>query len=293
MNVRANSRGDGSTSIDAEHVVPLTTVVFSGHRYVASADLGLPRPVPLMVHGNARVYLSLVHAVAERLLGGPVSKLEEYGYSPRGKGQIDVSSLRLGGALFEDIPAVPVFDFTDAPDELDAPVRGMLGTRFLTSARAAVDFTSDSLLLGVARSDGPEGRLAPGYRHVPIRVGVDGRVTIDARFPAIDRVVPITPSTVANALTLHAPLFAGNVAMTPSARDRSPSGTSPEVFKSERVEFEIAGTPCRAEASFEDLAEYGNVAADDLASYGMLGYDWMREHRAVIDYANLVLSFEP
>ena len=278
-------------AIAAEHVVPLTTVTFSGHRYVVAAEVGVGRPVPLMVHGNARVYLSLVHGVAEPLAGGPVPKLEDYGYSARGKGSIDIPRLQLADAVFDAIRDVPVFDFTDADD---APVQGMLGTRFLTSARAAVDFTTDTLLLGVAASDRTGDALTTrGYRSVPMRIAADGRVTIDVRFPAIDRVIPITPSTVANALTLHAPLFAGTVAMVASDRDHSPSGTNPHVFTSDGVGFEIAGVACRADASFEDLAEYGNVAEAELGSYGMLGFDWMRERGAVIDYANLVLHFKP
>ena len=286
-----DARRRSSPGIDAEFVIPLSTVSFSGHRYVAAADLGLARLVPLMIHGNARVYLSLVHAVAEQIVGGPVPKVEDYGYSARGKGLIDVPRLRLGGALFDGVRDVPVFDFTEADD---APAQGMLGTRFLTSARAAVDFTTDSLLLGVAVTDrGSDANSARGYQSVPMRVAADGRVTIDARFPAIDRVIPITPSTVANPLTLHAPLFDGSVAMTPSTHDQSPSGTSPQVFASDQIEFEIAGVACRADALLQDLAEYGDVAEDDLGSYGMLGYDWMREHGAVIDYANLVLSFIP
>ncbi len=275
----------------SEHAIPLETVTFSGHRYVATADLGMARPVPLMVHGNARVFLSLVHAVAEKMTGGPVHKLEAYGYSARGKGRVDVPRLRLGDAVFDDIRDVPVFDFTDATDD---PVQGMLGTKFLTSAHAAVDFTSDRLLLGVAMSHGPDARLiGRGWRTVPIRVASDGRVTIEAFFPAIDRVLRITPSTVANALTLHAPLFAGRLVMEPSGADRSPSGTSPAVFSASGVAFEIGGIECRANASLEDLAEYGAVVDEALESHGMLGFDWMREHGAVIDYANRVLYFQP
>jgi hypothetical protein len=284
------ARKAASAGIDAEHVIPLTTVTFSGHRYVAAADLGLARPVPLMIHGNARMYLSLTHAVAEALTGSPVPRLEDYGYSRRGKGAIDVPSLRFGSAAFDGIAEVPVFDFTDAPDHA---VQGMLGTRFLTAARAAVDFRTDSLLLGVRSSDPHSALRGPEDHHVPLHLAADGRVTIAVRFPAIDRVLPITPSTVANALTLHMPLFAGQVAMAPSTRDQSPSGTRPEVFTSEDIEFEIAGITCRADATFEDLAEYGNVDAAELESYGMLGYDWMREHGAVIDYANRILSFNP
>jgi len=30
-----------------------------------------------------------------------------------------------------------------------------------------------------------------------------------------------------------------------------------------------------------------------LESFGMLGYDWMKEHEAILDYANRFLYFKP
>jgi hypothetical protein len=270
--------------IAAEHTVHLDTVEFEGHRYVAAGDLGLGRPVPLMVHGNARVYLSLVHAVAEQLLGQPVPKLEDYGYTTRGRGSIDVPQMRLGDAAFDGLDDVPVFDFSDAPD---APVQGMLGTRFLMSAHAAVDFSSDSLLLGVTATEEPDpGLLARGFRVVPTVDLPDGRMTLDVVFPALGRAVPITLSTVANALTLHRPLLEGMVAMRAAGLDHSPSGTTPDVFTSEGVAFEVAGAAFETTASLQDLAEYANVAEAELQAYGMLGFDWMHARRAVLDFAN-------
>ncbi len=273
--------------IAAEHTVHLDTVEFAGNRYVAAADLGFDRPVPLMVHGNARVYLSLVHAVAEELAGGPLAKVENYGYTARGKASIDVPAMRLGGATFVGLRDVPVFDFIDDPNP---PVQGMLGTRFLTGARAAVDFSSDVLLLGVAASDEPDPALiARGYQAVRTSALADGRMTIDVAFPSIERALPITLSTVADALTLHRPLFGGRVAMHAARLDHSPSGTSPETFAAERVAFEIVGTTFETAASFQDLAEYGKVTEAELETFGMLGFDWMRAHGAVLDYANRIL----
>ena len=275
--------------IAAEHAVHLDTVEFEGHRYVAAADLGLARPVPLMVHGNARVFLSLVHSVAEELAGGPLAKVEDYGYTARGKASIDVPALRLDGATFDGLRDVPVFDFTDEPN---APVLGMLGTRFLTDARAAVDFASDTLLLGVSASvEADPALLADGYRSVPTVSLPDGRMTIEVFFPAIDRAIPITLSTVADALMLHGPVFEGRIPMRPAGLDHSPSGTSPAMFTSDRVAFEIGGRAFAAPASFQDLAEYGKVEASELATFGMLGFDWMRAHGALLDYANRRLCF--
>jgi len=274
-------------AIAAKHAIHLDMVELAGHRYVTGVDLGLGRAIPLMVHGNARVYLSLVHAVAEEIVGGPLPKVEDYGYTERGKALVNVPKLQLGGATFEGLKDVPVFDFSDDPV---APVQGMLGTRFLTAARAAVDFASDALLLGVAVSDEPErALLARGYRAVRTIALADGRMTIDVFFPAIERAIPITLSTVADALMLHRPLFEGRVAMEPAGLDHSPSGTSPAVFMSERVAFEIEGKPFDSAASFQDLAEYGNVAEAELQTSGMLGFDWMRAHGAVLDYASQYL----
>lgn len=276
----------------AERSIPLSTVVFSGHRYVVMADLGLPRRVPLILHGNARVHLSLVHAVAEQLLGAPVAKVDDYGYTPRGRGMIDVPVLHLDGAVFDRLTAVPVFDFTD---EADPPVQGMLGTRFLVAARAAVDFTRDTLLLGVAAASQPDaGLVERGYRHLAMRVSDSGRVTVDAFFPALGREIAITPSTVSVALTLDRRTFEGHVAMTRTAEpDRSPSGTSPDVFTSHDVGYELGGMACNDVAVLEDLAEYATVAEGELDSLGMLGYDWMCRHAAILDYANRRLYFLP
>ena len=280
-----------ATALPARQSVPLETVVFSGHRYVARVDIGSVAQVPLMIHGNSRMYLSVTHAVGEKLLGGAVPKTEDYGYSSRGKGVIPVKAIRIGGRTYPGWPEVPVFDFSEG----DTPVQGMLGTPFLAAARAAVDFSRDRLLLGVSVKREPDrALLAQGYRTIPFTIGPGARATLEARFPAIGRTLPITPSTVSSALTLHLPLFAGKVPMTKEpSPDRSPNGTTPDEYTSGSVAFEIAGVPMHSPASFEDFAEYGKVPEGDLVTYGMLGYDWMKEHRAVLDYANRRLYFRP
>ncbi len=294
--VAACSRGPAlhraGGAIAGEQVVPLATVVASGHRYVASADLGLGKPVPLMVHGNAALYLSLTHAVGERLIGGPVRKLENFGYSSKGRGAVDVPLLRLGGLRLSDLHAVPVFDFDERADSV---IQGMLGVSFLTAQRAAVDFTRDALILGVPTArEADAGLLRRGYRCVRLSITAQHRVTIPVYFPALGREIPVTPSTVANALTLHQRLFAGRLPMRKApSPDLSPRGTTPEEFLSDRVEFAVAGARLSSPASFEDFAEYADTTEAALESYGMLGYDWMKEHGAVLDYANRVLYFKP
>lgn len=279
-------------ALAAAHAVPLTTVEFAGHRYVARADFGLGESVPLMVHGNASMFLALTHAVGEKLNGGPVAKTEDYGYSSKGKGAVRVATMRLGGETFSAIPRVPVFDFTEAGDTL---VQGMVGVPFLVAARAAVDFSRDALLLGVAPEAAPDrALLARGYVWCPIAVGASHRVTLDARFPALGRSLPITPSTVANALTLHLPAFTGKIPMAKApSPDQSPNRTTPDVFTCGRIDFEIAGARLHSPASFEDFAEYANEPGRDPDTFGMLGFDWMKEHGAVLDYANRRLYFRP
>jgi hypothetical protein len=277
-------------TLAAEHSIPLTTVEFSGHRYVARVDVGVGEAVPLMIHGNSRMFLSLTHEIGAAVNGGPVRATERYGYSSKGRGSLRVQHIRLGGAVFSEIPPVPVFDFTENGD---TTVQGMLGVPFLVKARAAVDFSRDLLLLGVVERAGPDTNLLRrGYRSIPIVVDSSQRVILDARFPALGRTLPITPSTVANALTLHRPLFAGKVPMTRApSPDRSPSGTTPDEYVSDRIDFEIAGAPFHSPAKFEDFAEYGNVPERELQSFGMLGFDWMKEHGAILDYANRRLYF--
>ena len=286
----AHARDDGT--IPGERIVPLFVVEFSGHRYVASGDFGLGSPVPLMIHGNARMFLMLTHPVAEKIGGGPVAKLEDYGYSAKGKGIMDVSTMRLGGKRFSKLSRVPVFDFTEERDSL---VQGMLGVAFLTAERAAVDFSKDQLILGVGTSEHPNARLlVRGYKYTRMKISANQRATIEAYFPALGRNVPITPSTVSTALTLHQPLFAGVIAMEKTAApDRSPSRTSPDEFVSDGVEFALEGVEFRIPASFEDLAEYSATTEAELESYGMLGFDWMKEHDAILDYANRLLYFKP
>ena len=201
--------------------------------------------------------------------------------------------MRLGSRRFSTLQHVPVFDFTA---EGGAPVQGMVGVPFLVEARAAVDFSRDMMILGVATSKTPSKKLlGVGYRFVRLTIGVSNRVTMKAYFPSLDSTLTITPSTVSTALTLHHPLFAGKIPTKrdTTATDHSPSGTSPEVFSSDGVEFEIAGAKFNSPASLEDFAEYADVPESALRSVGLLGFDWMKEHGAIIDYADRLLYFKP
>jgi hypothetical protein len=280
-------------ALRGKQTLHLATVVFSGHRYAVAADLGLGTPVPLMVHGNARMFLALTHDVGEKLNGGPVKQTEAYGYSAKGKGAIHVPAMRLGTQRFSDLHDVPVFDFT--PDGV-GPVHGMVGVPFLVAARAAVDFSRDVMILGVKTHTAPNRKLlAQGYRCIPMTIDPSHRVTMPAYFPSLDSVVTLTPSTVSTALTLHHPLFAGRIParVDTTGPDHSPSGTSPDVFQSDDVAFAIAGVTFHSPASLEDFAEYADTPASELRSVGLLGFDWMKAHAAVIDYANRYLYFKP
>jgi len=289
---QSQTRENSANRITGEQTIPLATVEFEGHRYVAQADFGLKHTVPLMIHGNASMFLALTHEVAEPIHGGPIPKVADYGYSSKGKGVIQVPEMTMDGRRFSNLDSVPVFDFTE---ERGGPVQGMLGVPFLVAARAAVDFANDALILGVPRTAGPDGKLsARGYKVVPIRVTPQHRVVMDVTFPSIGRTLAVTPSTVANALTLHRGAFQGRVPMTKAGSpDRSPSRTSPDLYTSDRVEFELAGVRLASPATFENFAEYANIPESEIGTYGMLGYDWMKAHRAVLDYANGYLYFLP
>ena len=286
-----NPDSTASASVDTA-VIPLRTVEFSGHRCVVDADFGLGHRVPLMIHGNARMFLSITHAIGEDLSGGPVAKIEEYGYSRRGKGVMTVPSMRVGGRAYSNLRDVPVFDFTETGDTV---VQGMLGVPFLVASGAVVDFPGGALRLGVHPEDKPAKMLLEaGYTATKLTISASNRVTLRAYFPALGRAIAISPSTVSSALTLHHPLFAGRVAMRKAdSSDQSPSGTSPDIHLCDRVEFEIEGVALHTPASFEDFAEYGAVPESNLETFGMLGYDWMKEHQAVIDYASRYLYFKP
>jgi hypothetical protein len=288
----ALAHGNESSTLHGKQTLPLTTVEFAGHRYVVTADLGLGAPVPLMVHGNASMFLQLTHAIGEKLNGGPVRRLEDYGYSSKGKGSLDVPMMRMGTQRFPSLRNVPIFDFTD---DGGGPAQGMVGVPFLVGERAAVDFSRDVLILGVAASKSPSRKLlANGYRCVRLTIDASHRVRIKAYFPSLDSVLTITPSTVSTALTLHHPLFAGRIPerSDTTGTDHSPSRTSPRVFRSDSVAFEIAGVRFTSPASLEDFAEYANAPASKLGSVGLLGYDWMKEHEAIIDYASRYLYFK-
>jgi hypothetical protein len=287
----AHARGTDHI-LNGKQTLRLATVDFSGHRYVVHADLGLGAPVPLMVHGNARMFLQLTHNVGEKLNGGPVKRVEDYGYSSKGKGLLEVPLMRVGSRRFTSLHRVPIFDFT--PDG-SGPIQGMVGVPFLVEERAAVDFSRDVLILGVPNSKSPsKNLLAEGYKHVPLTIDASTRVQIKAYFPSLDSILTITPSTVATALTLHHPLFAGRIPeiRDTTGTDQSPSRTSPEVFLSDSVAFEIAGVRFTSPASLEDFAEYANAPESELRSVGLLGFDWMKEHEAIIDYANRFLYFK-
>ena len=287
------ARDRAGSSIRGELTVALTTVAFSGNRYVADADLGVGRPVPLMIHGNARMFLMVTHEVGEQLTGGPVAKVDDYGYSAKGKGMIRVPQLRLGSRRISDLRDVPVFDYVA---DGRSPVQGMVGVPFLTAERAAIDFSRDLMVLGVKVSAPPNKRLLDQrYRYVAMTVDANGKMIIQAFFPLLGRTLSITPSTVSSALTLHRPPFAGRLPMTrdTTETDHSPSGTHPEVFRSDRVAFEIAGTEFTSPASLEDFAEYAGISEPELSSLGILGFDWMKEHEAIIDYGNHFLYFKP
>jgi hypothetical protein len=275
--------------------VPLYPIVFEGNRYVVKADFGLQQQVPLMVHGNASLYLMLTHRIAEQLNdGAPIQKLREYGYSEKGFGTIQLDSFRIGDRAFFNPEPTPVFDW---PDNVGTSAQGMLGLEFLKRESCVIDFNADQLTIGSAVNGKPDSTLIDkGYFYSAFFIE-NGRAYMMVHFNALNTELPITVGTVADDYVLDAPVFKQTIRLEETdINERSPNSTTPRVFTNTTpITFRIAGqvfeVPSQS-AELYSLAEYANIPQSELQSFGIFGRDWMKEHHAVIDYANQVLYFK-
>ena len=276
-------------------LVKLSPIVFAGNRYVVKADFGLEHEVPLMVHGNASLYLMLTHEIAAKLNArNPIEKIRDYGYSDKGLGRINVEKFQVGDRLFNPAQNVPVFDW---PAEEGKAAQGMLGIDFLKQEKVRIDFVREQMEIGAPVYAGPDqALLAQGYSYTEFFV--ENSVSyMNVYFDALEKELPITVGTVSDSYSLDAVIFQEKISLEMTdSKDHSPSGTTPQMyFNADPVKFSIANHPFeipRGQADLYSFAEYKNIKQAELFPFGIFGRDWMKENHAVIDYANNILYFK-
>ncbi|MDX8338560.1 hypothetical protein SLH46_05165 [Draconibacterium sp. IB214405] len=279
----------------ALEAVPMRQIVFEGNRYVVDADFGLEKTVPMMVHGNASFYMMLTHDVAEQLNNGDtIPKIDDYGYSERGRGKINVAAFSVGKNVFEGVENVLVFDW---PEDVGKAAQGMLGVNWLQKEKVKINFVNEELEIGVPVNKDPDAALIEkGYNYTRFEIS-DSEVFMQVYFEALQREIPITIGTVASDYSLDVVTFKNDIVLNAThIRDHSPDNTTPDVYKnSDPIVYSISGVNFEIpanQAEFSDFAEYGNTTHEALPSFGIFGRDWMVRNQAVIDYANLILYFK-
>lgn len=287
------------STLDPDHknatVVKLLPVVFGGNRYVIQADFGLQDKVPLMVHGNANLYLMITHDIAEKLNNGhPIEKIRDYGYSEKGMGRINVEKFHVGQKTFFNVDSVPVFDW---PEEEGKAAQGMLGTHFLKNEHVRIDFVHEQMEIGVEVNEHPDKNLLDqGYSFTKFFIE-NGEVYMNVYFDALEKEVPITVGTVSDDYSFDVITFENGIEVEETdSKEHSPSGTTPKVHKNVApIKYKIANQsfeiPIR-KADLYSFAEYENTEQSKLFPFGIFGRDWMKENNAIIDYANTFLYFK-
>jgi len=278
-----------------KNIVKMHPVVFGGNRYIVNADFGLEKKVPLMVHGNSTDYFMITHEIAEKLNNGkPIEKLEEYGYSEKGKGKFYIKRCVIGIDTFSQGNAT-VFGW---PEEAGKAAQGMIGTPFLLMNNVSVNFGKEELEIGIESTGKPDKKLLDqGYSYTNFQVDERFKVTMNVFFFDLEKEIPITIGTVADEYSLDHITFKDVVGNTLSGEvGHSPSDTEPLVYSNtEPIKFKIANKQFEipyGRASMISNAEYNNVKQEDLSSFGIIGRDWMVKHSAIIDYANKLLYFK-
>jgi|WetSurMetagenome_2_1015567.scaffolds.fasta_scaffold96328_2 hypothetical protein len=276
-------------------MVKLTPVVFGGNRYVVEADFGLENKVPLMVHGNARLYLMITHDIAEQLNdGNPIEKIRDYGYSDKGMGRINVEKFQVGDRTFTNTENVSVFDW---PKEEGKAAQGMLGIYFLKKENVRIDFVNEQLEIGVELNEMPDKKLLDqGYSYTRISVE-NGEGYMNVYFDAFNKEIPITVGTVSDEYSLDLVTFQNGIELEiTDSKGHSPSGTTPEIYTNTApIKYRIANQSFEIPSKKTELysfAEYENVKQSELFPFGIFGRDWMKENNAIIDYANNILYFK-
>jgi len=274
----------------------LQPVAFGGNRYVIEADFGLKNKVPLMIHGNARLYLMITHDIAEKLNGGnPIEKIRDFGYSDKGMGKMNVKQFQIGDKTFSNIEDVSVFDW---PKEEGKAAQGMLGIQFLVKEKVRIDFANELLEIGVTLSELPDKSLLDqGYSFTKFFIE-NGEGYMNVYFDALKKEIPITVGTVADEYSFDVETFKNSIEVEKTdLKESSPSGTTPQVYTNVTgIKYTIANQSFEIpskKVNLYSLAEYENIKQTDLFPFGIFGRDWMKENNAIIDYANKILYFKP
>jgi len=276
-------------------VVPMSQIVFGGNRYVVNADFGLKKPVPMMVHGNASFYMMITHDVAEQLNNGqPIEKIDDYGYSDRGRSRMNIEKFGVGKHSFLNIENVPVFDW---PEEEGKAAQGMLGVEFLKNENVKIDFVNETLEIDVAKSETPDpALLEKGYSFT--RFFIENKeVFMSVYFEALQKEIPITIGTVSSDYSLDVKTFENAIKIkATNTKDHSPDNTTPDVYLNEEpIIYKIGDHSFEIPVNGTELsgfAEYANTKQDKLPSFGIFGRDWMKRNQAIIDYSNRILYFK-
>jgi hypothetical protein len=237
----------------------------------------------------------ITHDIAEQLNNGKrIEKISDYGYSDKGKGSITVEKFQVGDKTFTNVKNVPVFDW---PAETGKAAQGMLGIYFLKNEKVRIDFVNEQMEIGVAVNEQPDKRLLEqGYSYTKFFVE-NGEGYMNVYFEALKKEIPITVGTVADEYSLDLMTFQNGIDIEATdSKDHSPSGTTPKIYlNAVPIKYKIANQSFeipRKKADLHCFAEYEKVKQSELFPFGIFGRDWMKEHNAVLDYANNFLYFK-
>jgi hypothetical protein len=276
-------------------IIKLSPVVFGGNRYVVEADFGLDKKVPLMVHGNASLYLMLTHDIAEKLNNGkPIEKIRDYGYSKKGRGKINIEKFMIGDKTFSNTENVPVFDW---PEEEGKAAQGMIGIQFLKNENVRIDFVNEQMKIGIEVTEQPDKNLIDqGYAFTNFFIE-NNEAYMNVYFDALKKEIPITIGTVSDDYSFDVETFKSGIEIEKTElKGHSPNSTTPQVYTNltpiiYRIANQSFEIPIR-KVELYSFAEYENVSQSQLFPFGIFGRDWMKKNNAIIDYANKILYFK-
>lgn len=291
-----NSQLKGDLASQKTITVPLHQIVNDGNRYVVHVDFERAHKVPIMVHSNSNSYLILNHPVAEKInLGVPLTKVQDYGYSDKGLGLLDIKYFKIGNTIINYTEKLPVFD----QGENNFLSQGMFGVPFLKENRAVVNFSKNTLTLFYPKDSLPnKGLLKQGYQYTKIYFSDQNKGYIMVYFDFLEKEIPIVSSTVSDEYTFDSDFFGQYFKLKGSETvDKSPNHTITPLFNIDRpFTYKINGKKFEYTAinksNFRSFATYADVPISAIKEHGLLGFDWMKKHSAIMDYSNSFLYFK-